>query len=288
MSRRIAALLTCFNRKDKTVNCIERLFLQTLPTDIELVLFVTDDASADGTANAIRKQFPQVHLLAGDGSLYWDGGMRVAFAAALEEDFDFYLWINDDTMLESDAIRVLLESHSTLLERTGRDPIVVGSIRDPQSGVLTYGGQVRSSFWHPMKMRRVDPASVPQQCDTMNGNCVLIPRAVARIVGNISSEFTQSMGDSDYGLRAQKAGFQVWTAPGWLGTCCRNPVRGTWQDPLVPLTKRWKLICGPKGLPPREWRTYTSRHAGVFWPLFWCMPYIRVFLLSFKRASISG
>ena len=70
--RRIAALLTSFNRKKKTLDCLAELHRQVLPEDLDLTVFLTDDASPDGTAEAVREAFPEVVLLRGDGNLYWD------------------------------------------------------------------------------------------------------------------------------------------------------------------------------------------------------------------------
>jgi hypothetical protein len=36
-------------------------------------------------------------VLGGDGSLFWNGGMRLAYADAMRSDFDYYLWLNGDT-----------------------------------------------------------------------------------------------------------------------------------------------------------------------------------------------
>ena len=45
---RIAVILTCFNRKQKTLACLEALFNQTLPADTSLTTYLVDDASTDG------------------------------------------------------------------------------------------------------------------------------------------------------------------------------------------------------------------------------------------------
>jgi GT2 family glycosyltransferase len=60
-------------------------------------------------------------------------------------------------------------------------------------------------------------------CDTMHGKCVLIPRSVVQIVGNLDPAFVHYIGDWDYGLRTRQEGCTVWIAPGYLGTCSLNP-----------------------------------------------------------------
>ncbi len=274
--RRIAVVLTSFNRKEETLHCLAALRKQPLPTDVQLTVFLTDDASQDGTPEAVIVMFPEVVLLRGDGNLYWNGGMRRGFGEALKKDFDFYLWVNDDTCLVPDAIARLLATHEQLLAQIKHSPIVVGSIHDPNNGQLTYGGVVRASHLRRLRFSMIEPNSASQRCDTMNGNCVLISRETASVVGNISPDFTHAMGDFDYGLRARTAGFSTWVAPGYFGTCSLNPVKGTWEDSTRSLFYRWRQIRHVKGLPLKEWMTFARRHAGPFWPFFWISPYLRM------------
>src|SRR5579875_4150500 len=89
----VAVLMTCFNRREQTLRCLQHLFAQTALTQISLHVVLLDDASTDGTAEAVREAFPDVQLMRGTGQLYWNRGMRMAFAEALRRGFDFYLWL---------------------------------------------------------------------------------------------------------------------------------------------------------------------------------------------------
>ncbi len=71
---KIAALLTCFNRKQKTLVCLEALFNQVLPADVDISAYLVDDASTDGTSDVVRQTYPQVKIFSGDGNLFWNGG----------------------------------------------------------------------------------------------------------------------------------------------------------------------------------------------------------------------
>ena len=88
---KIAVLITCHNRKAKTVACLHALFANDLPKDYSLEIFLVDDGSTDGTEQAVRGRYPKVNIIKGDGNLYWNGGMRVAFADAIEQGFDIFL-----------------------------------------------------------------------------------------------------------------------------------------------------------------------------------------------------
>ena len=86
---RIAAVLTAYSRREKTLACLAALRSQQLPPNVSLQVFLTDDASPDGTGSAVGSEFPEVIVLAGTGSLFWAGGMRLAFGEALRHEVDF-------------------------------------------------------------------------------------------------------------------------------------------------------------------------------------------------------
>lgn len=275
---RIATLFTCHNRKAKTLACLEALFQNLLPEGYTLDVFLVDDGSADGTEQAVRGHYPQVNIIKGDGSLYWNGGMRVAFAAAMGKGFDYYLWLNDDTLLYPTALNSLIATSCELQDKYGKSVIVVGSTQDENDGRLTYGGVIRPNKWKTLFFKLVTPKDMPIECETMNGNCVLIPREIAKVVGNLEKKFAHAMGDQDYGLRARNAGFSVWVMAGFAGTCSRNAVTGSFNDTSLPVTVRLRKMMQPKGLPLSSWRIFTQRHAGILWPLYWLWPYAKVML----------
>lgn len=75
MNKRIAVLLTVFNRRETTLTCLESLFSGSVPEGYSIEVYLTDDGCTDGTTDAVRERFPDVRIVAGDGSLYWNRGM---------------------------------------------------------------------------------------------------------------------------------------------------------------------------------------------------------------------
>jgi len=278
----IAVIMTCHNRHDITISCLQLLYQQDAKFDVYLV----DDGSSDGSSDSIRKYYPEVKVFQGDGNLFWAGGMRFAFGEALKNDYDYYAWLNDDTMLHSKALNNLLESHSALIKRGYPDSIVAGSTHDPITGKATYGGAVKSKRWYSNKMEFLEPSQELQECDTMYGNFVLIPRSVAAKVGNIDSAFIHAMGDIDYGLRARQLGCSIWAAPGFIGTCAQNSADGSWVDLNLSVIERLKKAFQVKNFPIAPWTAFTKRHSGFWWFLHWCLPYIRA-VIGYKDLKMS-
>lgn len=266
----IAAIITCYNRKEKTLTCLKNLMSQDGIENVDLTVYLVDDGSTDGTGDAVKKNFPQVNLFKGNGTLYWNGGMRFAFSVAKKSDYDYYLWLNDDTFLYSDALKLLLDTSNSIRSQKGGDVIVTGTINDIDTGKVNYGGRIKKSKFQPLKFIQLENSTEPQQCDTFNGNVVLIPRNVAKKIGNISPEYSkQHGGDIDYGLRAKYAGFESWVAPGFIGECASNTTEGTLFDKKLPFKERIKIMKTPHGVPPaKEWMVFSKRHAGFLWPIY--------------------
>lgn len=279
----VVVLMACHNRREVTVRCLRSLAAQAGP-GLSVRVVLTDDGSTDGTAGAARNEWPGIHLIQGDGTLFWARGM--ALAASVAGHYDFLLWLNDDVVLDPGALTRLLGVHRSLAGRQEK-LLVVGALRDPFSGAVTYSGVTRSSSRHPLRFTQVVPAGTPVPADTMNGNLVLVPRNVAKCIGQIDGRFRHGMADFDYGLRARALGCEIWVAPETLGTCARNPPRQGWTNLSLPVATRWRLMCSPKGLPPRSWLRFTRRHAGSMWPVYWLSPYVR-FLVGAMLAGGSG
>jgi GT2 family glycosyltransferase len=68
---RIAAVMTCHNRRERTLECLTSLERQRLPAEaVTVVPYVLDDGSSDGTGEAVRAAHPTAVVLDGDGTLY--------------------------------------------------------------------------------------------------------------------------------------------------------------------------------------------------------------------------
>jgi GT2 family glycosyltransferase len=128
----------------------------------------------------------------------------------------------------------------------------------------------------------IPPSDELVPCDTMNGNFVIIPAAVVTKIGNLDPMYTHAFGDFDYGLRAKAKDCKIWIAPGYYGTCARNPIEGSWQDSRLSLRQRIRKINSVKGLPVKEWRIFARKYAGFFWPVYWLSPYVRFFISHLK------
>lgn len=244
---KIAALLTCYNRKAKTRDCLTSLFKIVSDIDVYLV----DDASSDGTADMVRTEFPQVKLIEGTGSLFWNRGMHRAWSEALKADYDFYLWLNDDVVLYPYFLDELFECYA----KAGEMSVITGIIIDKDTKAVIYGGTDASN-----KLHKIDGEM--HQVRDMNGNVVLVPRCVVKKIGIIDPHFIQGGGDTDYGYTARRNGIGVFTTTKAvaLGYANRIDRLRKWNTNIA---GRYRYLYSPFGMKPELGFYFFNKHFGL-------------------------
>jgi len=281
---RICVLMTVYNRCDVTLRCLSRLFLQAgLNQLFSLKVILVDDGSVDGTSNQIREEYPDVEIVSGTGRLYWNGGMCLAYEFAKRHAPDFYLMLNDDTILREDAIQHALETYRVRCLGPGEEGVIVGATLDPSSNRTSYGCRRRNSTWHPFRFDVLDPGGVVEACDTFDGNFVLINNAIVERIGFLDRAYIHRFGDTDYGLVATSKGIKIWLCPDYVGVCARNDPSLDWDSARYTLRQRLSKLFDVKGMPIFESLHFCRKHGGTWWPVFWLLPIIRSIFFPNRR-----
>lgn len=257
MTGKTAILMTCHNRCRMTLACLERLFRSWPQEECGTArVFLVDDGSTDGTGDRVRERFPQVTVIEGNGSLYWAKGMALAWRTAAETgDWDAYLWLNDDVMLDDDVIpRLLAEA------RKSCDTVLLGALRDEESGERVYGTGNDGLF---------------------TGSFVWVPRAVYEKVGMLSDAYRHAWADYDYAHRCRRAGIAWRELVGTVGTIRFHPIR----PPLAgcSLRERWAVLRDPKGWCLADVWTYRIRNFSLIRAIISCMNLILYVLVWGER-----
>lgn len=248
MDYKIAVLLTCFNRREKTIKALSSLFAardkyNEQTNSISTSVFLTDDGCTDGTAEAALTNFPheQITIVKSDGNAFWAGGMRLAWAAAAKASFewDFYLLINDDAEFLPTAFDELLSTHQYALDKYCKGGVYTGFIADINDplhviyGAKTYKGRFLSRTYD------MQPAGTPQPCMYTNANFLGVSKDAFEILGNLDENYRHGGADWDYGMRGCKAGVPVLTTSGICGlSVYDHDDEDTEKDKVVNMTSK--------------------------------------------------
>jgi GT2 family glycosyltransferase len=183
---------------------------------------VVDNASGDGTAEMVRREFTDVRLTESPRNLGFGAANNIGIAAG---DSEYVLVLNPDT-------RVTPDSLDSLLAEIGQRPEVgmIGPRLELDDGTFDHAS--RRSFPTPLGAlghftgigRREGASEALSQyrapevesgpVDAINGAFMLIRRAPLERVGAFDERYWMYMEDLDICWRFAQAGWTTWYEPG--------------------------------------------------------------------------
>ena len=265
---RTAILVACHNRREKTLRFLDSLVTQAAYPKLLIDIYLLDDGSTDGTAEAVKAAYPFVTILTGDGNLWWVGAMVKLWKYAIaQKTYDLFLLVNDDIILFENALEKLLSVYGKI-DKEG--VTLIGSTKDPKSGNWTYGGHnlknIKHTPYYPVKPDEVK--LLPIQLG--HANFFLTDAATVKKIGIFTDAYKHKYADFDYTLTAHKAGLDVLIAPGYYAWCefdhGNNSHLGRWLSGNHSLKERIKFLYKPNGLAYKEYLHYAKKHFPADYP----------------------
>ena len=273
----VFVIIPVHNRREITLGCLGCLKAAGILDWAEVI--VVDDGSTDGTAAGIRDGFPQVHILQGDGNLWWTGGIVLGMKEAMRRKAAVIVWLNDDCHPRPGALKALV-NHT----------LETGALSVGQTFSSTgesYTGWVKT----PWGQRPVGcPPGQFAFCDTCPGNFVALPGKVVEAIGYPDARsFPHIFADADYGFEASRRGFQIHV----LGDARADGI-----DSVNPRSASWLLDERPAGqilssllhrtssMHPRTFWRYLTRHWRCRGALRWAGSYVRLALFLAAKSII--
>ena len=209
-------LLVNWNGKNDTFACLASLRqVHYQPRHI----LVIDNASTDGSVEAIRAQFPEVEVIANASNERFaranNQGMQMALAAGA----DLVLLLNNDTEVAPDFLAHLVHALSTRRDAGMAAPKIYYH-HHPQ--LLWFaGGKVNlwtGRIWH-RGLRQLDSAETAlhfnelEAVDYLTGCAILATRACIEKIGKLDESYFMYAEDTDWCWRAKLAGFSLLYQP---------------------------------------------------------------------------
>ena len=201
----VSMVILTWNGLELTKRCLESLALTDGIQDVTLI--VVDNGSTDGTLEYLRERAGMV-LIENGQNLGYGKAVNIGIQAAPPED-DVILINNDVEFVSPDWLAKLLEQAATY-----PDQGIIGAKILQENGRIqhcgaylpldTYWGQqVAAGEWD------IGQYAGSYECESVVFACALIKRSVINQIGLLDDLFFAYFEDTDYCLRAKKAGFKV-------------------------------------------------------------------------------
>ena len=250
MKEKVLVMFCFFNRKEKTLNAVNKLNEQY--KNIEFLAI--DDMSTDETANELKK-IKNVTVITTKGNCFYTGAMRYGMKYLKNNNlkYDYLLLINDDVNFYDGFLK-------KMIHKCNKNCVLVGATSD-DNGNLSYGGAIfnlpySSDFY-------MKGPEYKEKLDSFNGNCVLVPYNYFLNTDIMDKHYTHYSGDFDYGLMLKRNGYNIYMYDEYVGICNPNDTKNTYLDKNLSLWKRLKLKHKPKGLPFKEFFYYNYKNFGL-------------------------
>lgn len=96
----LSIIILNYNVKDLLINCLDSVF-KSKGKDDKWQIIVVDNASSDGSSDAVKKHFPQVEVIENQSNLGFAAGNNIGVKKAKAP---VILFLNPDTLIVDDAI----------------------------------------------------------------------------------------------------------------------------------------------------------------------------------------
>ncbi len=203
----VTVVVLNWNRASDTIECVRSLE-NIAYSHFEIV--IVDNASTDGSANALEAAFPTVKIIRNQRNLGYAEGNNVGIRYALGRGADYVLLLNNDTVVDKDLLRDLVRAIRS----------------DPRAGIV---GPKIYDYWEPTKiwfagafidwstgesphlgLGEHDSGQFNRilEVDRMTGCAMMVKRDVFERVGLFDPKYFLYYEDVDFCVRAAKAGYK--------------------------------------------------------------------------------
>jgi len=257
---RVSVVTLNWNSKDDTLECVASLKKLNYPA---YDIIVVDNGSADGSVSALRASHPDITVIENGKNLGYGAGFDVGLAYAFAHGAEYCLILNNDTVIDPEALTELLKmalqderigfvsgkvywyGKPNTLQTTGRynDPVM---LIGPHVGT----GEVDHGQYDQVR-----------DYDFVDDVFLLVRRQVYEQVGGYDPLFFLYFEETDWCARVRRAGFRIVYTPGakiWhKGTVGKSDV------PLNPqrvyYLQRYEVPFMRRNATPTQWHAYLRR-----------------------------
>ena len=207
--KQIGIVICNYNKKNDALACI-RSILESKFQDYDI--YVVDNASTDGSAEAIRNAYgEQVTLLVNQENLGGSGGFNTGLRAAFQKGYPYLMCVDNDALLDENAVGNLL----AFLQEHPETGIAAAKIyhREAPDYVQQFGQKIDfENFCTDVTyLNAYEDGSMPEYVytDAVAACALMIRRSVIEKIGFMPEENFLYWDDTEWCYLCNRAGWKV-------------------------------------------------------------------------------
>lgn len=269
----LLVVIVSWNTRELLLACLSSALADAATLGSESVqVCVVDNASTDGSVEAVRAAFPAVAVL--------ENGRNAGFAAANNRALRYwpasaYMLLNSDTVVGAGAFRRLLDlldEHPKAGACGARLLNGDGSLQASAYPMLTPDRE----FWRLSFLDRLVrrgsypmhrwPLDEPRQVEVLTGACLLIRGVALDHIGLLDETYFMYTEEVDLCYRLEQAGWEMWWEPRAVVTHYGGASSKQAQADMYVQLYRSKMQFFRKFGGEREAHRYLHLLAAAYWP----------------------
>jgi GT2 family glycosyltransferase len=212
-ANKVSIVILNWNGLDDTLEClasIDKLIYRNV------AVIVVDNASRNNQAETISKAFPSAIILPQPENLGFCGGCNVGIEYAIENNADYVMLLNNDTLVPTDLIERLLSGIENLDSVAAVSPVI---LEHPNTDKVWYSdarwvaGEAQFRLARPEATYEEISAREPFETEFACGCCMLIPVPVLKKVGLLDERYFAFYEEAAWCAKARREGLRSYVVP---------------------------------------------------------------------------
>ena len=212
----ISFVIVNWNTKDLLLQCLKSIYDTAVPMDFEV--WLVDNASTDGSVGAVRKAYPQVHIIENRRNLGFSAANNRAFARMSGR---YAVLLNTDARLQHGAVKSLFD----FMEETPESAMTCGQLLNEdgskQNSIAPFPSLL-SLISNETLLRLLFPQKFPSKrkrytgpiaVDSCIGACLMVRKSAMDQVGFLDERYFFFMEETDWAYRMKRGGWKIFFVP---------------------------------------------------------------------------